>query len=143
MGPLGSASMANLSTTSWGVSLVHAASAQLVVIAYYYAETPFCSFAIPHPPPAFRPTLLTTTTTTITTTITTTGSTFSEYTVVAEISCAKITDQAPLEKVCLFGCGVATGLGAVIKTCQVIVIPHQLPDKLTLCSMNDDLLTYL
>ena len=39
-------------------------------------------------------------------------STFSEYTVVSEISCAKIRDDAPLEKVCLFGCGVSTGLGA-------------------------------
>ena len=29
-----------------------------------------------------------------------------EYTVVSEISCAKIDDSAPLEKVCLFGCGV-------------------------------------
>ena len=40
-------------------------------------------------------------------------STMSEYTVLAEISCAKVTKQAPLEKVCLFGCGVSTGWGAV------------------------------
>jgi S-(hydroxymethyl)glutathione dehydrogenase/alcohol dehydrogenase len=33
-------------------------------------------------------------------------STFSEYTVVSEISCAKIRDDAPLSKICLFGCGV-------------------------------------
>ena len=33
-------------------------------------------------------------------------STFSEYTVVSEISCAKISDDAPLDKICLFGCGV-------------------------------------
>lgn len=33
-------------------------------------------------------------------------STFSEYTVVSEISCAKINDDAPLDKICLFGCGV-------------------------------------
>eukprot|EP00605_Chrysophyceae_sp_TOSAG23-4_P000017 GSChrysophyteH1.ASY1.ANO1.17.1 assembled CDS len=46
-------------------------------------------------------------------------STFSEYTVVAEISCAKINTEAPLDKVCLFGCGVSTGLGAVWKTCDV------------------------
>ena len=46
-------------------------------------------------------------------------STFSEYTVVAEISCAKIRDDADLTKVCLFGCGVSTGLGAVWKTCNV------------------------
>ena len=38
---------------------------------------------------------------------------------VAEISCAKISEKAPLEKVCLFGCGVSTGLGAVLKTCSV------------------------
>lgn len=46
-------------------------------------------------------------------------STMSEYTVLAEISCAKINPDAPLEKVCLFGCGVATGLGAVWNTCKV------------------------
>jgi S-(hydroxymethyl)glutathione dehydrogenase/alcohol dehydrogenase len=38
-------------------------------------------------------------------------STFSEYTVVAEISCAKVDDDADLSKACLFGCGVSTGLG--------------------------------
>ena len=43
-------------------------------------------------------------------------STFSEYTVVAEISCAKISKQIELEKACLFGCGVSTGLGAVWNT---------------------------
>lgn len=46
-------------------------------------------------------------------------SVFAEYTVVAEISCAKIESAAPLEKVCLFGCGVSTGLGAVWKTCNI------------------------
>lgn len=46
-------------------------------------------------------------------------STFSEYTVVAEISCAKISDDAPLDEVCLFGCGVSTGLGAAWNTCNV------------------------
>lgn len=46
-------------------------------------------------------------------------STFSEYTVVSEISCAKIDSSAPLHKICLFGCGVSTGLGAVWKTCNV------------------------
>eukprot|EP00121_Abeoforma_whisleri_P012266 Awhi_evm2s11314 len=46
-------------------------------------------------------------------------STMSEYTVLAEISCAKIAKEAPLEKVCLFGCGIATGLGAVWNTCKV------------------------
>lgn len=46
-------------------------------------------------------------------------STFSEYTVVSEISCAKIDPLANLETVCLLGCGVSTGLGAVRKTTQV------------------------
>jgi S-(hydroxymethyl)glutathione dehydrogenase/alcohol dehydrogenase len=46
-------------------------------------------------------------------------STFSEYTVVSEISCAKVDDAAPLDKVCLFGCGVSTGLGAAWNTCNV------------------------
>ena len=68
-------------------------------------------------------------------------STFSEYTVVCEISCAKVRDDAPMEKICLFGCGVryptqsvillimpnsnfltffcSTGLGAAWKTCNV------------------------
>ena len=48
-------------------------------------------------------------------------STMSEYTVLAEISCAKIDPAAPLEMVCLFGCGVSTGLGAVWNTCKVEV----------------------
>jgi S-(hydroxymethyl)glutathione dehydrogenase / alcohol dehydrogenase len=46
-------------------------------------------------------------------------STFSEYTVVAEISCAKIHTQIPLGKACLLGCGISTGLGAVWNTCKV------------------------
>lgn len=46
-------------------------------------------------------------------------STFSEYTVVNEISCAKIADDAPLDKICLFGCGVSTGLGAAWNTCDI------------------------
>lgn len=46
-------------------------------------------------------------------------STFSEYTVVSEISCAKISDNSPLDIVCLFGCGVSTGLGAAWNTCNV------------------------
>ena len=46
-------------------------------------------------------------------------STFSEYTVVPEISLAKIDAQAPLEKVCLLGCGVTTGIGAVHNTAKV------------------------
>jgi S-(hydroxymethyl)glutathione dehydrogenase/alcohol dehydrogenase len=46
-------------------------------------------------------------------------STFSEYTVVAEISLAKVNPQAPLDKVCLLGCGVTTGIGAVHNTAKV------------------------
>ena len=46
-------------------------------------------------------------------------STMCEYTVLAEISCAKISKELPLEKACLFGCGVSTGLGAVWNTCGV------------------------
>ena len=46
-------------------------------------------------------------------------STMSEYTVVAEISCAKIDKALPLAKACLLGCGVSTGLGAVWNTCKV------------------------
>ena len=46
-------------------------------------------------------------------------STFSEYTVVAEISLARINPKAPLEKVCLLGCGVTTGIGAVHNTAKV------------------------
>jgi len=46
-------------------------------------------------------------------------STFSEYTVLAEISCAKVDTAAPLEKMCLLGCGVSTGWGAVWNTCKV------------------------
>lgn len=46
-------------------------------------------------------------------------STMSEYTVLAEISCAKISKDIALDKACLFGCGVSTGLGAVWNTCKV------------------------
>ena len=46
-------------------------------------------------------------------------STFSEYTVVPEISLAVVNPDAPLEKVCLLGCGVTTGIGAVHNTAKV------------------------
>lgn len=46
-------------------------------------------------------------------------STFSEYTVLPEISLAKISKEAPLEQVCLLGCGVTTGIGAVLNTAKV------------------------
>ncbi len=46
-------------------------------------------------------------------------STFAEYTVVPEIALAKIDPKAPLDKVCLLGCGVTTGIGAVLNTAKV------------------------
>ncbi|MDH4018468.1 MAG: S-(hydroxymethyl)glutathione dehydrogenase/class III alcohol dehydrogenase [Xanthomonadales bacterium] len=46
-------------------------------------------------------------------------STFSEYSVMPEISVAKINQQAPLDKVCLLGCGITTGIGAVLNTAKV------------------------
>ena len=46
-------------------------------------------------------------------------STFAECTVVPEISLAKIRKDAPLEKVCLLGCAVTTGIGAVLHTARV------------------------
>ncbi|RLO11076.1 hypothetical protein DYB28_002662 [Aphanomyces astaci] len=46
-------------------------------------------------------------------------STFSEYTVLPEISVAKINKAAPLDKVCLLGCGITTGYGAALNTMQV------------------------
>ena len=46
-------------------------------------------------------------------------STFSNYTVLPEISVAKINPAAPLEKVCLLGCGITTGIGAVLNTAKV------------------------
>ncbi|QNI71904.1 S-(hydroxymethyl)glutathione dehydrogenase/class III alcohol dehydrogenase [Cyanobium sp. NS01] len=46
-------------------------------------------------------------------------STFSEYTVLPEIAVAKINQEAALEKVCLLGCGVTTGIGAVLNTAKV------------------------
>jgi S-(hydroxymethyl)glutathione dehydrogenase/alcohol dehydrogenase len=46
-------------------------------------------------------------------------STFANYTVVPEIALAKIREDAPFDKVCYIGCGVTTGLGAVINTAKV------------------------
>jgi S-(hydroxymethyl)glutathione dehydrogenase/alcohol dehydrogenase len=46
-------------------------------------------------------------------------STFSNYTVLPEIALAKIRKDAPLDKVCYIGCGVTTGVGAVINTAKV------------------------
>lgn len=46
-------------------------------------------------------------------------STFSQYTVLPEISVAVVSPTAPLEKVCLLGCGITTGVGAVLNTAKV------------------------
>ena len=46
-------------------------------------------------------------------------STFAKMTVVPEIALAKIRQDAPLDKVCLLGCGVTTGIGAVLNTPNV------------------------
>ena len=46
-------------------------------------------------------------------------STFSEFTVLPDISLAKVNKSAPLEEVCLLGCGVTTGMGAVLNTAKV------------------------
>ncbi len=46
-------------------------------------------------------------------------STFSNYTVLPEIAVAKINPAAPLDKVCLLGCGITTGIGAVLNTAKV------------------------
>ncbi len=46
-------------------------------------------------------------------------STFAEYAVVPEIALAKIRRDAPLERVCLLGCGITTGIGAVLNTAKV------------------------
>lgn len=53
-------------------------------------------------------------------------STFSEYTVVADISVAKIDAAAPLDKVCLLGCGISTGYGAAVNTAKVkaVLVAH-------------------
>jgi S-(hydroxymethyl)glutathione dehydrogenase / alcohol dehydrogenase len=46
-------------------------------------------------------------------------STFAEYAVLPEISLAKVHPEAPLDRACLFACGLSTGLGAAINTAQV------------------------
>ena len=47
------------------------------------------------------------------------SSTFANYTVLPEIAVAKIREDAPFDKVCYIGCGVTTGIGAVINTAKV------------------------
>jgi S-(hydroxymethyl)glutathione dehydrogenase / alcohol dehydrogenase len=46
-------------------------------------------------------------------------STFAEYTVMPEIALAKVSPEAPLDRACLFACGLSTGLGAAINTAAV------------------------
>jgi S-(hydroxymethyl)glutathione dehydrogenase/alcohol dehydrogenase len=46
-------------------------------------------------------------------------STFSNYTVLPEIAVARVNDQAPFDKICYIGCGVTTGVGAVVNTANV------------------------
>ena len=46
-------------------------------------------------------------------------STFAEYTVMPEIALAKVSTDAPLDRACLFACGLSTGLGAAVNTAQV------------------------
>lgn len=46
-------------------------------------------------------------------------STFTDYTVVADISLCKVDVKAPLDKICLLGCGIATGYGAALNTARV------------------------
>src|SRR6058998_3914000 len=46
-------------------------------------------------------------------------STFAEYTVMPEIALAKIDPEAPLDRACLFACGLSTGLGAAMNTAKV------------------------
>src|SRR3981189_3769694 len=46
-------------------------------------------------------------------------STFSNFTVLPEIALAKVREDAPFDKICYIGCGVTTGVGAVIKTSKV------------------------
>jgi len=46
-------------------------------------------------------------------------STFANHTVLPEIAVAKVREDAPFEKICYIGCGVTTGIGAVIKTAKV------------------------
>ena len=46
-------------------------------------------------------------------------STFSNYTVLPEIALAKVNEKAPFDKICYIGCGVTTGIGAVINTAKV------------------------
>ena len=48
-------------------------------------------------------------------------STFANFTVVPEIALAKVREDAPFDRICYIGCGVTTGVGAVINTAKVQV----------------------
>jgi hypothetical protein len=50
-------------------------------------------------------------------------STFSQYTVVADVSVVSVDKSAPLEKVCLLGCGITTAWGAVMKQPGISMYP--------------------
>ena len=71
-------------------------------------------------------------------------STFSKYTVVPEISLARVREDAPCDKVCSIGCGVTTGIGAVINTAKVepganvVVFGWYMDGKINI----DDLITH-
>lgn len=66
-------------------------------------------------------------------------STFSEYTVVADISVAKIDAAAPLDKVCLLGCGISTGYGAVVNTAKVKAVATTYQISVFLCSSTGEI----
>ena len=51
-------------------------------------------------------------------------STFSNFTVLPEIALAKVNPDAPFDKICYIGCGVTTGIGAVINTAKVEAAPR-------------------
>ena len=61
-------------------------------------------------------------------------STFSEYTVVAEISLAKVHEKAPLDKVCLLGCAISTGYGAALNTAKVCLDHLRSNNIFSLCT---------
>lgn len=73
-------------------------------------------------------------------------STFSQFTVMPEIAAAKISEKAPFEKICYVGCGVTTGIGAVINTAKAssldVTIQKQIIELL-LKLQNEMSLSYL
>ena len=55
-------------------------------------------------------------------------STFSQYTVVAGVSVCSVNEKAPQDKVCLLGCGISTGYGAVLNTAKVCTLALNLSE---------------